>query len=100
MAVAERTAAPLRVAVRGRPGVGCSTVARALDLAGSRSGITVTTRGIVSLTCRSTWSRRSSSPRIPPRCAADGSPVLAVLNKADLTGFGGDGPIAAARCPL
>ena len=28
--------------------------------------------------------------------ATAGYPVLAVLNKADLTGFGGDGPIAAA----
>ena len=40
-AIAERVAAPLRVAVRGRRGVGRSTVARALDRAGIASGITV-----------------------------------------------------------
>ncbi len=40
-AVAERTVAPLRVAVRGRPGVGRGTVERALALAGGPSGLAV-----------------------------------------------------------
>lgn len=109
-AIAERAAAPLRVAVRGRRGVGCGTVARALDGAGRASGIAVA----------------------PPECAGDRPPdsqvdvvvyvtaevikpedadaigaaerpVLAVLNKADLAGSlsgRGDNPIAAAhgRC--
>jgi hypothetical protein len=44
-AIAERAAAPLRVAVRGRRGVGRSTVARALDRAGSASEITVSSPG-------------------------------------------------------
>lgn len=38
-AIARRTAAPLRVVVRGRRGVGRRTVARALDRAGTASGI-------------------------------------------------------------
>lgn len=42
VAIAQRAAEPLRVAVRGRPGVGCRTVARALQGAGSSSGMTVT----------------------------------------------------------
>ena len=33
-AIVERAAAPLRVVVQGRRGVGCRTVARALDRAG------------------------------------------------------------------
>jgi hypothetical protein len=99
MAVAERTAAPLRVAVRGRPGVGCSTVERALDLAGRRSGVTVTPRHSVAdlqVYVVAEVVKPEDSAALPTH----GSPVLAVLNKADLTGFGGDGPIVAAgaRC--
>src|ERR1700740_3392828 len=49
-AIAERAAAPLRVVVRGRPGVGGSTVARALDRAGIASGISAAT-GVTPSTC-------------------------------------------------
>ncbi|MDT5119114.1 MAG: hypothetical protein QOE30_4853, partial [Mycobacterium sp.] len=41
IAIADKAAAPLRVAVRGRRGVGRSTVARALVQTAAASGITV-----------------------------------------------------------
>ena len=102
MAVAERTGAPLRVAVGGRRGVGCSTVARALDLAGSTSGITVTNSRQSVADLQVYVVAEVVKPEDSAALPADGSPVLVVLNKADLTGFGGDGPIAAAgaRCDL
>ena len=98
-AIADRTAASLRVVVRGRRGVGCSTVARALDRAGRASGIEVTPSArdadmVVYVTTEVV------KPEDTDAIAA-GRPVLAVLNKADLAGSlsgrGGDGPIAAAR---
>jgi hypothetical protein len=99
MAIAERTAAPLRVAVRGRPGVGCGTVARALDLAGRPSGLTVTPRRTAA-DLQVYVVAEVVKPEDSAALATGEAPVLAVLNKADLTGFGGDGPIAAAgaRC--
>ncbi|RUP04277.1 MAG: hypothetical protein EKK34_14915 [Mycobacterium sp.] len=87
-AIAERVAAPLRVRVRGRRGVGCSTVARALGrwFTVVESGADLDVQVIAEV--------------VKPEDSASGA-VLAVLNKADLTGFGGDGPMAAAsaRCP-
>ena len=99
-AIAERTAAPLRVVVRGRRGVGCTTVARALHRAGIASGIEVTPSArdtdIVVYVITEVV-----KPEDTDAIAAAGRPVLAVLNKADLAGSlsgrGGDGPIAAAR---
>jgi hypothetical protein len=107
-AIAERAAAPLRVAVRGRRGVGRSAVARALDRAGSASGIAVSPPG-----CADGHSPDSEvdvivyvtaevfKPEDADAIAAAGRPVLAVLNKADLAGSLsgriGDGPITAAR---
>jgi hypothetical protein len=107
-AIAERAAAPLRVAVRGRRGVGRSTVARALDRAGSASEITVSSPG-----CAGDRSPDSDvdvivyvtaeviKPEDADSIAAAGRPVLAVLNKADLAGSLsgriGDGPVTAAR---
>jgi hypothetical protein len=107
-AIAERAAAPLRVAVRGRRGVGRSTVARALDRAGTASGIVVSPPGcaadrspdldvdvIVYVTTE------VIKPEDADAIAAARRPVVAVLNKADLAGSlsgrGGDEPIAAAR---
>jgi hypothetical protein len=107
-AIAERAAAPLRVAVRGRRGVGCSTVTRALERAGSGSGIAVSPPGctgdrgpdsevdvIVYVTAE------VIKPEDADAIAAAERPLLAVLNKADLAGSLsgriGDGPIAAAR---
>jgi hypothetical protein len=107
-AIAERAAAPVRVAVRGRRGVGRSTVARALDRAGSASEITVSSPG-----CAGDRSPDSDvdvivyvtaeviKPEDADSIAAAGRPVLAVLNKADLAGSLsgriGDGPVTAAR---
>jgi len=103
-AITERAAAPLRVAVRGRRGVGRGTVARALQRAGATSGITVRPSGcaadqdvdvIVYVTTE------VIKPEDADAIAAAHRPVLAVLNKADLAGSlsgrTGDGPIAAAR---
>ncbi|OBJ40364.1 hypothetical protein [Mycobacterium colombiense] len=101
-AIAQRSAAPLRVVVRGRRGVGCRTVRRALDGAGRAAGIAVD----------SPASERDADavvyvitevvkPEDTRAISNAGRPVLAVLNKADLAGSlsgrGGDGPIAAAR---
>lgn len=88
VAVAERVAAPLRVTVRGRRGVGRSTVARALS------------RWFTVLESGADLEVQVIAEAVKPEDSAPG-PVLAVLNKADLTGFGGDGPMAAAsaRCP-
>lgn len=98
-AIAERTAAPLRALVRGRPGAGRGTVARALDRAGAGAGIAVTTaegRGADVVVQVIT---EVVKPEDAEAIAAAGHPVVAVLNKADLAGSlsRGDGPIAAAR---
>ncbi len=103
-AVAERCAAPLRVAVRGRRGVGRRTVARALDLAGDAHGISVTT-GLTDTADLDVYvTAEVIKPEDTKAIAAAAHPVLAVLNKADLTGSlsgrAGAGPPAAAcsRC--
>jgi hypothetical protein len=103
-AIVERAAEPLRVVVRGRPGVGCGTVASALARAGIASGISATTAA--------TSPARAAEvvvyviaevvkPEDSDAIAAAGRPTLAVLNKADLAGSlsgrAGDGPIAAAK---
>lgn len=101
-AIARRTAAPLRVAVRGRRGVGRRTVARALDRAGSASGIAADLQltsaapdpgvdAVVYVVAEVV------KPEDAHAIATAGRPVVAVLNKADLSGRRGDGPIAAAR---
>ncbi|MEQ0644618.1 hypothetical protein ABLO07_05870 [Mycobacterium tuberculosis] len=104
VAIAQRAAEPLRVAVRGRPGVGCRTVARALQGAGSSSGMTVTPQAraadsdvdlVVYVTVEVV------KPEDREAIAATRRPVVAVLNKADLAGpLSGAGPIvmAQARC--
>lgn len=95
-AIAERAAAPVRVAVRGRRGVGRRVVARALDGAGIASGIAVTP-----LTDAADLDIYVIAEVIKPEdtdaIAAARRPVVAVLNKADLAGFAGDGPIAVTR---
>lgn len=101
-AIAQRSAAPLRVVVRGRRGVGCRTVRRALDGAGRAAGIAVdgpaTERDADAMVYVIT---EVVKPEDTQAIASAGRPVLAVLNKADLAGSlsgrGGDGPIAAAR---
>ncbi|ORA16062.1 hypothetical protein [Mycobacterium arosiense] len=103
-AIAQRTAAPLRVLVRGRQGVGCRTVRRALDGAGRAAGIAVANPAIdrdadavVHVLAEVV---KPEDTRAIARASAAGRPVLAVLNKADLAGSlsgRGDGPAAAAR---
>ena len=96
-AIAERAAAPLRVAVRGRRGVGRRTVAGAL----SRAGVLVSTQPTQEEDVLVYVITEVLKPEDSEAVAAARSPVLAVLNKADLAGSlsgrGGDGPIAAAR---
>lgn len=105
-AIAARLAEPLQVAVHGRPGVGCSTVARALGLAASH--IEVTTVGspdpsdvrVGDVSVGDVYLYVAAEVAKPEDCAAVAAartPVLAVLNKADLLGFAGHGPIARAR---
>jgi hypothetical protein len=89
MSIAERTGAPLRVAVRGRRGVGCSVVARALNLGAPAEpeGPEMVVYVIAEVV----------KPEDVQAVQALPHPVLAVLNKADVTGFAGDGPMALAR---
>jgi hypothetical protein len=109
-AIAERACAPLRVAVRGRRGVGCSTVADALahaladalDKAGTSSAITVTSSSAAELDVYVLAEVVKPEDRQAIQTIATARrPVLAVLNKADLGGLlSAGGPIAAAhaRC--
>ncbi|ORW29915.1 hypothetical protein AWB91_21175 [Mycobacterium paraense] len=85
-AVAERCAAPLRVAVGGRRGVGRRTVARALDLAGPAHGISVTTGATGTADLDVYVTAEVVKPEDTQAIAAAARPVLAVLNKADLAG--------------
>jgi hypothetical protein len=104
-AIADRAAAPLRVVVLGRPGVGRRTVARALDRAGIASWISATT-GATASACDADVVVYVTAEVVKPEDtdaigAASGRPVLAVLNKADLAGSlsgrSGEGLFAAAR---
>jgi hypothetical protein len=90
-AIAERAAAPLRVAVRGRRGVGRTVVARALD----RVAIVDTEPDLVVYVIAEVV-----KPEDVRAVQAERRRVLGVLNKADVTGFAGDGPmgLARARC--
>jgi hypothetical protein len=93
-AIAERVGAPLRVAVRGRRGVGRGTVARALNRGATEVTSDAADAGVdvvVYVTAEVV------KPEDSDAIAAARRPVLAVLNKADLAGFTGDGPIALAR---
>ena len=95
-AVADRLAAPLRVAVSGRRGVGRSTVARAL----ARVGVTVTTSAEADVDVYVLT--EVVKPEDRDAIGAANRPVVAVLNKADLVvttdpGVHPHGPTAAAR---
>ncbi|SOJ52848.1 hypothetical protein MSIMFB_00355 [Mycobacterium simulans] len=90
-AIAERVAEPLRVAVRGRRGVGCATAARALDRV--TPGITVTPPECADVELYMTV--EVLKPEDREALAGARRPVVVVLNKADLDGFG---LVAQARC--
>jgi hypothetical protein len=90
--------APVRVRVRGRPGTGVPSVVRVLRMASPiTSGVTL---------CGPEGDPELSDPELEVRViveaftAEDGRPDVAVLNKADLIGFAGAGPMTAAftRC--
>lgn len=89
--VIERLAAPTRVAVRGRDGVGRGAVAAAL----AASGVTIAedaTAGDVHVVV--------ITEAVKPEDRAflvDDKPSVMVLNKADLTGLGDGGPLARAH---
>lgn len=80
---------PLRVAVRGRDGVGRATAAAAL----AQAGLTVTDGADADITV--VVVAEALKPEDRAMVAAPG-PTLVVLNKADLAGFGAGGPIAVA----
>ena len=87
--------APLRVGVCGRPGAGRAAVRRALRGA----GLVVTAPGLAADVGVYVFTE-SLTPDDRAALADARLPTVAVLNKADLAGFRGDGPmaIAAARC--
>jgi hypothetical protein len=100
-AIARRLAAPLRVAVSGRRGVGRRTVARALACAGeSRGTIAVTTSPEADVAVYVI--AEAVKPEDRAAITGTGRPVVTVLNKADLIatrqpGRHPDGPTVAAR---
>jgi hypothetical protein len=90
--IISRIAAPLRVAVLGRDGVGRGTVSAAL----ARAGVTVTpdatTADVHALVIA-----EALKPDDRGQLAAADRPVVALLNKADLAGLGEGGPLARAH---
>lgn len=86
---------PLRVGVLGRAGTGCSTVTRALR----RCGVTVVAAGEARDVEVYVFTE-TLKPEDVAALSGSGPPRVAILNKADLCGFGGAGPLAraASRC--
>jgi hypothetical protein len=89
--IIRRLAAPLQVAVGGRDGVGRGTVAAALTAA----GVTVTALPAAAVV-RVLVIAEALKPEDRAALANVDRPMLTVLNKADLTGFGAGGPLALA----
>ncbi|GFG53173.1 hypothetical protein MAGR_46140 [Mycolicibacterium agri] len=89
-ALIERLGGPLRVAVRGRNGVGRSTVAAALTCA----GILVVDDAVDEADVDVVVVAEAVKPE--DRAMLRAAPTLVVLNKADLAGFGAGGPLAVA----
>jgi hypothetical protein len=91
-AISQRLAAPIRVAVSGRDGVGRATVAAAL----AGAGVAVTPDelsadiGVVVIAEVLKPEDRVLIDRMD-------RPAIVVLNKADVTGFGAGGPMALAH---
>ena len=83
-------AAPLRIGVRGRPGVGTRTVAAALGAAGfaiTQTGADVVVHVVAEVV----------KPEDRAVLANSCNPTLIVLNKADLAGFVASGPLPRAQ---
>jgi hypothetical protein len=90
--IVRRAGAPVSVAVRGRRGVGCTTVSAAL----AGAGIAVTTdeeaADVTVLVIAETL-----KPEERLTLTRTGRPAVVILNKADLAGFGAGGPLTAAQ---
>ncbi|MFI5506497.1 hypothetical protein ACIA48_03450 [Mycobacterium sp. NPDC051804] len=90
--IIRRASAPVRVAVCGRPGVGRTTVAAALADAGFVLTGDDATADIAVLVIAETL-----KPEDQAAANRSDRPTLVILNKADLSAFGGGGPMAAAQ---
>ena len=89
--IIRRVSAPLRVAVLGRDGVGRGTVELALASAGVAVTPDDTGADLHVVVVAETLKPEDHAMLRPDR------PTLVVLNKADLTGFGADGPLTLAH---
>ncbi|MCT7658899.1 hypothetical protein [Mycobacterium deserti] len=87
--ILRRVAAPLRVAVRGRDGVGRTTVAAALTASGVELSAGAADIDVVVIA-------EALKPEDRALIGKD-RPTVLMLNKADLTGFGRGGPLASAH---
>ena len=87
-----RIAVPLRIAVLGRDGAGCGTVAAALTAAGA-----TLTPDAAAADVHVVVIAESLKPEDRARLAAADRPAVTVLNKADLTGLGDGGPLTRAH---
>ena len=90
--IIRRVAAPLRVAVRGRDGVGRGTVAAALTAAGVAVSPDESAADVDAVVIAEALKPEDRSLI----CAAPPADVI-ILNKADLSGFGAGGPLAQAH---
>ncbi|AQT82483.1 hypothetical protein B1R94_01365 [Mycolicibacterium litorale] len=92
--LADELVAPVRVGVTGRAGGGRRTVARAL----AGAGMAVAEPADVDVHLLT----ETLKPEDLHAIGTASRPTVVILNKADLAGFGGDGPVAAAarRCLL
>jgi hypothetical protein len=93
--IAELLATPLRVRPYGRPGVGTSTVAGALRLAGL--AVCSDSQGGDSVDIGLRVIAEVAKPEDRDNVEGGTGPALMVLTKADLAGFGAGGPLAAGR---
>ncbi|MGZ5392149.1 MAG: hypothetical protein ACXWD3_09975 [Mycobacterium sp.] len=90
--IIRRAGAPVCVAVHGRSGVGRTTVSAALADAGVAVTADGATADITVLVIAETL-----KPEDRLTVSRSDMPTVVILNKADLTGFGIGGPLAAAR---
>ncbi|OOK69200.1 hypothetical protein BZL30_6808 [Mycobacterium kansasii] len=90
--IAARVAEPPRVAVRGRPGAGCRTVAHALNGAGLTVVSSAFSASVADVQLYVLAEALKPEDRDAIAAVRDArQPLVIVLNKADLSGFGGAG---------
>ncbi|WKG03782.1 hypothetical protein [Mycolicibacterium sp. HK-90] len=90
--ISVHVSAPLRVEVRGRRGVGVTTVASAL----ARAGLEIAERGDVVVVVIAEV-LKPEDRAVLADLARRSRPTVVVLNKADLAGSGPGGPVATAH---